>query len=86
MNLFIALVAGILVGWGASIRSGTDGLEDLIRNVIVGSVGAFLGTWMLTAVYDAYDPSSFSVSAVIASLLGAATSLLVVNRIRQAWT
>jgi uncharacterized membrane protein YeaQ/YmgE (transglycosylase-associated protein family) len=84
MNIVIAIVAGILVGWGASIRSGTDGLEDLIRNVIVGAVGALLGGWMLSAVFDTFDPSSFTVSAVVASLLGAATSLIVVNRIRQA--
>jgi uncharacterized membrane protein YeaQ/YmgE (transglycosylase-associated protein family) len=84
MNIVIAIVAGLLLGWGASIRSGTDGLEDLIRNVIVGAVGALLGGWMLSAVYDAFDPSSFTVSAVVASLLGAAASLIVVNRIRRA--
>ena len=84
MNILIVIVTGILIGWGFSVKSGTDGREDLIRNIIVGSVGAYLGGWMLTAIYDAADPTSFSVGAVIAAMLGAATSLMVVNRIRQA--
>jgi len=84
MNVVIALVTGMLIGWGTSIRTQTDGLEDLIRNLIVGSVGAFLGGWMLTAIFDSAEPADFTFGAVIAAMLGAAISLIVVNRFRQA--
>jgi uncharacterized membrane protein YeaQ/YmgE (transglycosylase-associated protein family) len=84
MYIIIPLVTGILIGWGSSLKIGTGRREELIMNAVVGSVGAYLGTWALTAIYDPADPGSLSVSAIAASILGAATALVVVDRVRDA--
>jgi uncharacterized membrane protein YeaQ/YmgE (transglycosylase-associated protein family) len=84
MNIFIALVAGLAVGWGSSMLIGTDGREDLIRNVIVGAVGAYLGGWLLTAIFDSAEPADFTIGAIIAAMSGAAIALFAVNRFRRA--
>jgi uncharacterized membrane protein YeaQ/YmgE (transglycosylase-associated protein family) len=84
MYIIIPLVTGILIGWGSTIKIGTGRREELIMKVVIGSVGAYLGAWALTAIYGAADPGSLSVSAIAASILGAATALVVVDRIRNA--
>jgi uncharacterized membrane protein YeaQ/YmgE (transglycosylase-associated protein family) len=84
MNIMIPLVTGILIGWGSSVKSGTDRREELIMNAVVGSVGAYLGGWVLTAVYNPADTGSLSFGAIVAAILGAATALVVVNIIRDA--
>ena len=84
MNIIIPLVTGILIGWGSTIKIGTGRREELIMNVVIGSVGAYLGGWVLTEIYDAADFESLSFSVIAASILGAATALVVVDQIRDA--
>jgi len=84
MNFMIAIATGILIGWGASVKDGMDHREELIMNVVVGSLGAYLGGWILTAIYDPANPGSLSFGAIVAAILGATTALVVVNRIRDA--
>jgi len=84
MNILMALATGILLGWGTSVKSGTDGREELIINIVVGSVGAFLGGRTLIAIYGAGDSGSLSFGAIAATVFGAATALVIVNRIRKA--
>lgn len=84
MNIIIALATGTLIGWWLSTKSGIDGREELIINVLIGSVGAYVGGWILTAVIDTADPSSLSLGLVVAAILGAAAALILVNKIRNA--
>ena len=45
--LLIFLAIGLVAGWLASLLLGGGGL---IRNLIVGVIGAFVGGWLLSAV------------------------------------
>ena len=82
MNIVIPLVTGILIGWGSNVEKGTGGRRELLMSVVVGSIGAYLGGWTLIEVYGPADPQSLSFGAIVAAILGAATALVVVNRIR----
>ena len=85
MNFMIAIATGILIGWGASVEDGTARREELIMNVVVGSLGAYLGGWIPTAIiHSPANPGSLSFGAIVAAVLGATTALVVVNRIRDA--
>lgn len=46
MGLIITLVIGGIVGWLASILMKTNAQMGLIANVIVGIVGAAIGSWI----------------------------------------
>lgn len=46
MNLLITLIIGGIVGWLASIVMKTNAQMGLIANVVVGVVGAFIGSWL----------------------------------------
>ena len=82
MNIVIPLVTGILIGWGSNAGNSTSGLRGLIMSVIIGSIGAYLGAWVLIEVYGPADPGSLRFSAIVAAILGAVTALVVVSRIR----
>jgi len=81
MNIVVSLIAGVLIGWVASVLKSTAGQEDLVRNVAAGVIGAFLGSWLLGKLVESANPGIFSFGAMIASLFGAATLLFVVARL-----
>ena len=83
MSIFIALVVGGVAGWVGSMLAGS-GREDLIKNVMIGIGGAYLGGWILNAVASSTNPGAFTFGAVIASTLGAAALLLLARRLLKA--
>jgi len=46
MGWIVSLIIGGIVGWLASIIMKTNAQMGLIANVVVGVVGAFLGSWL----------------------------------------
>ena len=86
MNIIVWVVAGGLIGWQASVFTGTDGRRDIILNVLAGSVGAVLGGWLLGGLVDAgsINQGDFSVPGLLVSLLGAVTLLVLVKFVRGA--
>lgn len=84
MNIIIAVVIGVLIGWGASVLKGTDGREDLIRNVAVAIAGAYVGGWLLGKLFESANAGGFSFTAMFASTVGAAALLFLVSRLKQA--
>ena len=47
MNTFLLLLIGGLIGWLASLFMKTENREGLILNLVIATVGAFLGNWLL---------------------------------------
>ena len=84
MNIATSLVVGMLIGWIASILKRTAGREELIRNVMAGIAGGFFGGWLLGKLVEPVNQGSFSFGMMIASVLGAATLLFVVDRLNRA--
>ena len=79
MNSITPIVVGILIGWAASLLKDTAGREDLIRNVVVGIAGAFMGGWLLGMLFES-SQGGFSFGAMFVSFIGAATFLFVAAR------
>jgi uncharacterized membrane protein YeaQ/YmgE (transglycosylase-associated protein family) len=46
MNLILMLIVGGVIGWLASIVMKTNAQMGLVANVIVGVLGAGLGSWL----------------------------------------
>lgn len=84
MNIITWLLIGGLIGWVGSILIGTGSREGLIRNVVVGIAGAYIGSWLLSKLFESANQGGFSVGVIIASFLGAASLLLLVNRLSRA--
>lgn len=80
MYLILWLILGGVVGWLASIIMRTDAQQGIILNVVVGVVGAFIGKYIFLRDLNNYD---FSLSALLAALVGAVILLAIVNLVRR---
>jgi uncharacterized membrane protein YeaQ/YmgE (transglycosylase-associated protein family) len=85
LNFVSWLIVGGIIGWLASTIMRTDAEQGTLLNVIVGVVGAFLAGLVLTPLLGigTINEGSFSLPALIVSLLGAVVLLAVVNLFRQ---
>ena len=80
MNIMTSLIVGVLLGWITSVMSKAAAREDLIRNLAVGIAGAFVGGRFLGSLFGS-GQEGFSLGVMAASILGAATLLLLVTRL-----
>jgi uncharacterized membrane protein YeaQ/YmgE (transglycosylase-associated protein family) len=85
INFIIWLVIGGVIGWVASMLMKTDAQQGLFLNVIVGIVGAALGGWFISPLVGVgtINEGSFSLGAMLVSLLGAVVLLAIVNLFRR---
>jgi len=80
MSLIIWLVVGGVVGWLASMVMRTDGQQGIFLNIVVGIVGAFVGSLLFGGSINSgvITPTTF-----VISLLGAIILLAIVNLVRR---
>jgi len=85
MNFIIWLVVGGIIGWIASLIMKTDGQQGILLNVIVGIIGSFIGGWLIAPLLGSGTANSgdFSITGLIASLIGALILLAIVNLFRR---
>ncbi len=85
MNFIIWLVMGGLIGWVASLIMKTDAQQGIVLNVVVGIVGALLGGWFVAPLLGTgtINQNDFSISGLLASLIGAVILLAIVNLFRR---
>lgn len=81
MNFIIWLVVGGILGWLASKVMRTDKQQGVILNVVVGIVGAFLGGFLLSRLFNSgsINQNDFSIPGLLVSFLGAVILLAIVN-------
>lgn len=81
MNFFVWIVVGGVLGWLASMVMHTDGQQGIVLNVVVGIVGAFLAGLLLSPMLGVptINDGSFSLGAMVVSLVGAVALLGIVN-------
>ena len=72
--LLIFLGIGLVAGWLASLVLGGGGL---LRNLVVGVIGAFVGGWLLSALNIALPIGNALLSQVITATLGAIVVIVV---------
>ncbi len=85
MNFIIWLVVGGIIGWIASMIMKTDGQQGIILNVIVGIIGSFIGGMLIAPLLGSgtANTGDFSITGLIASLIGALILLAIVNLFRR---
>ncbi len=82
INLLIWLLVGALIGWLASIIMKTNSRQGLIADIIVGIVGAFIGGYFLSPLFNVgtINEGNFSIPALLISL-GGAIILLAISKL-----
>ncbi len=85
MNVVSWLIVGGAIGWLGNRIMKTDGRQTLILNVVVGSLGALGGGWLLSPLVgaDAARQHGLSGLSLVVSFSGAMILLVIVNLIRQ---
>jgi uncharacterized membrane protein YeaQ/YmgE (transglycosylase-associated protein family) len=69
MGILVTIIVGGIIGWLASIVMKTNAQMGLIANVIVGIVGASLGSWLASLLGFV---AASTLASIIVSVLGAA--------------
>ena len=79
INFLIWIIAGALIGWLASIIMRTNQRQGPIADIVVGIVGAFVGGYFLSPIFNAgtINQGDFSLPALLVSLGGAVILLLI---------
>ena len=82
INFIIWIIVGALIGWVASIIMRTNSRQGLIADIIVGIVGAFVGGYLLSPLFNVgtINEGNFSISALLVSL-GGAIILLAISKL-----
>jgi uncharacterized membrane protein YeaQ/YmgE (transglycosylase-associated protein family)/uncharacterized protein YjbJ (UPF0337 family) len=80
MNYVFWLIAGALMGW-LTTRIIHNRRKDLLINIVVGVVGAFVVGYLVTPVLriNPINQGLFSLPGLLVALLGAAILLTIVN-------
>lgn len=77
-GFFAWLIIGALAGWLASKFMGTDDEQGMIKNIVVGIVGAFIGGLILSVVAD---PDGLGLLGTFATAVAGACVLLFALRV-----
>ena len=85
MNIIILLVVGGLLGWVTVLLMSTDAQQGMVLNVVVGIVGALLGGWLLSPIFDesSIGQANIVFLGLLISLMGAVAPLAIVNLFRR---
>ena len=78
--LLIFLAIGLVAGWLASLVLGGGGL---LRNLIVGVIGAFVGGWLLSVANISLPIGNALLSQVITATIGAIVVIVVARVIAK---
>jgi uncharacterized membrane protein YeaQ/YmgE (transglycosylase-associated protein family) len=76
--LLIFLGIGLLAGWLASLVLGGGGL---LRNLIVGVIGAFVGGWLLSLANISLPVGNALLAQVLQATIGAIVVIVVARLI-----
>ena len=76
MGILMAVIIGGIIGWLASLVMGTNAQMGVIANIVVGIVGANLGTWLGAVI--GFAPLT-GLALVIESVVGAAVLIAILR-------
>ncbi|MFN8381723.1 MAG: GlsB/YeaQ/YmgE family stress response membrane protein [Anaerolineales bacterium] len=82
INFLLWIIVGAVIGWAASVIMKTNNRQGLIADIFVGIVGAFLGGYFLTPLFNVttINEGNFSIPALLVSL-GGAIILLAISKL-----
>lgn len=70
MSIITWIIFGAVVGWLASLLTGTDERYGCLANIILGVVGSLVGGFVAQFLFGA-SPDGFSLQHFLVALLGA---------------
>ena len=82
MNWLVWIIFGALAGWIASIVLGKNKQMGAIANIVVGIVGAWLGSWLMGLV-GYQGVTGFDLPSILIAIGGAVVLLFIVGLIRR---
>lgn len=82
-SLLILVIIGALAGWFAGLIVRGFGF-GLVGNIIVGIIGAFLGSWLLATLNVVFLPGSPLINTILTATLGAVVLLLIIRVLKRA--
>jgi uncharacterized membrane protein YeaQ/YmgE (transglycosylase-associated protein family) len=82
INFIIWIIVGGFIGWLASVIMKTNSRQGIIADVIVGIVGAFVGGFFLSPLFNisTINENNYSIPALLVSL-GGAIILLAISKL-----
>ena len=80
MGILIILLVGVIVGWLASVVTGTGG--GLIFDMVVGIIGALIAGWLFGGGAS-FLTGPITIMSVLYSVVGAIILLLIVILVRR---
>jgi uncharacterized membrane protein YeaQ/YmgE (transglycosylase-associated protein family) len=82
IDFILWIIVGALLGWLASIIMKTNSRQGLIADIIVGIVGAFVGGYFLSPLFNisTINEGDYSLPALLVSL-GGAIILLAISKL-----
>ena len=83
MGIILWIIFGALVGWVASLVMKTDAEQGAVLNSVVGTVGAVIGGWIMSALGEG-GVGGFNLYSFLVALLGAVVLIAIVKALRRA--
>jgi uncharacterized membrane protein YeaQ/YmgE (transglycosylase-associated protein family) len=84
MGLLAWIIVGLIAGWLAGEMMRGSGF-GVLGNIIVGIVGALLGGFLASALFNVADPlSGINVESIIVAFLGSVVLLALLRMLRGA--
>ncbi|MGM0436568.1 MAG: GlsB/YeaQ/YmgE family stress response membrane protein [Bacillota bacterium] len=80
MSIFLWIVFGALVGWIANMFM-KKGKGGLIRNIIVGLLGAVIGGF-IGSFFGLGEVNTFTIEGFLVSIGGAVLLLFILNKLK----
>lgn len=78
MGFFTWIILGGIAGWLASIFTKNNGNMGLIKNIIVGIVGAMLGGFVF-GFFGSTGVTGFNLRSIFVAVVGAVILLVIIN-------
>ncbi len=85
VNLLVAALVGVFVGWIASLIMRTDEQQGPLLDLIVGVIGALLGSWIFGnyfGIESANYAGSLSLMGIFWALTGALIFIFILRGLR----
>ncbi len=78
MGLLSWIILGGLAGWIASMIVGVDKSMGIMKNILVGIIGALIGGFVLS-VFGGVGVTGFNIWSLLVAVLGAVILLAIVK-------
>lgn len=79
MNILLWLIFGALVGWIASLVTGSR--QGIVADIIVGIIGALIGGWIMN-LFGYSGVSGFNWWSFLTAIIGAVILIAIIRAIR----